>query len=169
MDVDDLWIGDQLIIKSSGKQGTFEGKNGQRIRVRVGNKILLVKPSNIILAPENPEEDPDLGLHDDLQSSRNDAKRAPTGKPQREIDLHLDKLPPFEDTRWQTAIEYQIDTCRRFIISAIEGKIPTILIIHGKGKGILKKEILHLLEEYTEVYLKLEVNKGGAIEVWMQY
>lgn len=169
MDTDDLWIGDRLIIKSSGKEGTYEGINKGKVRVKVGTKILLVRPTNIILAPEIPVEDPDLGLGEPVAPEKTTKKSGPKKTIKKEIDLHLEKLPPFENTRWQTALEYQIDTCKRFLQDAINAKVPSLLIVHGKGKGILKKEILHLLDDYKEVYLKLEVNQGGAIEVWMQY
>lgn len=168
MDIDDLWIGDRLIIKSSGKEGTYEGTNKGKVRVKVGPKILLVRPTNVMLAPEKPVEDPDLGLGEPV--THKEPKKPLPGKTiKKEIDLHLEKLPPFENTRWQTALEYQIDACKRFLEEAINAKVPALLIVHGKGKGILKKEILHLLDDYKEVYLKLEVNQGGAIEVWMQY
>lgn len=169
MDIDDLWIGDRLIIKSSGKEGTYEGINKGKVRVKVGNKILLVRPTNIMLSPEKPMEDPDLGLGPLDTPTKSTNEFTPKKTIKKEIDLHLEKLPPFENTRWQTALEYQIDTCKRFLEEAISAKIPSLLIVHGKGKGILKKEILHLLDDYKEVYLKLEVNRGGAIEVWMQY
>ncbi len=169
MDINDLWIGDRLIIKSSGKVGTYEGINKGKVRVKVGTKIILVRATNIMLAPEKPVEDPDLGLGVPDTNEHPKKKSPPKKTIRKEIDLHLEKLPPFENTRWQTALEYQIDTCKRFLDEAIEAKTPCLLIVHGKGKGILKKEILHMLDDYSAVYLKLEVNQGGAIEVWMQY
>lgn len=40
---------------------------------------------------------------------------------------------------------------RNFIMDNIKLKNPVIIIVHGKGKGILKKEIHYLLKKFPEV------------------
>ena len=49
MILDDLWIGDKLLIISSGKRGTFVGQVDGKARIKVGEKIIRVKPQNLKL------------------------------------------------------------------------------------------------------------------------
>ncbi|MCZ2357562.1 MAG: Smr/MutS family protein [Bacteroidia bacterium] len=71
------------------------------------------------------------------------------------IDLHIEKLPDElkkELKRSNAApIHYQLHYFQKSIEAAFAHGIPSsMLIIHGKGEGILKKEIETLLKQYRE-------------------
>lgn len=92
-----------------------------------------------------------------------------------EIDLHIEEL--IEDHRNMTNHEIltkQMTVCKGFIQNAIEKGLPKVVLIHGKGEGVLKAEIhsfLNKLRHYNGVYLEYhdasfsEYGFGGATEV----
>ena len=175
LDINELWIGDQIMIVSSGKIGTFEGiGNLGKVRVKYQNKILLVKPSNIKVV--EPTEEDELTLESiELEiDSTKDAIRAKSKKAQNlnftnQIDLHIEKLnPSLEHSHAQLILDHQLEMCKLFIEHSIAKKKDVVTIIHGRGKGALKEEVLHMLKDYGAVRFAIEVNNGGAHEVWFK-
>lgn len=172
MNLDELWIGDKVQIIKSGKRGLFEGVNkAGKARVNVNNKILLVQSDNITIQKETELEiDPSI---DDIQSYNNNPTKhsnAPQRKFTSEIDLHINKLnPDIANEHAQLILDHQLVMCRAFISDAISRKKNVVTVVHGKGKGVLKEEVLHLLKEYSAVRFAIEVNDGGAQEVWFRY
>ena len=73
-----------------------------------------------------------------------------------EIDLHIEEL--LDDHRSMTNHEIltkQMNVCRQFVQNAIEKGSKKIVLIHGKGEGVLKAEIhsyLNKLKNYNGVY-----------------
>ncbi|MEZ4924273.1 MAG: Smr/MutS family protein [Crocinitomicaceae bacterium] len=92
-----------------------------------------------------------------------------------EIDLHIEEL--LDDHRNMTNHEIltkQMAVCKQFVQMAIEKGMNKIVLIHGKGEGVLKAEIhsyLNKLRYYNEVHLEYhdasfsEYGFGGATEV----
>ena len=64
-------------------------------------------------------------------------------------------------------LDYQLEKTRIFIRDAIDRKYPHITIIHGKGQGVLKSEIEHILKDYHQIRFTFSKNGGGAVEVWL--
>jgi DNA-nicking Smr family endonuclease len=54
-----------------------------------------------------------------------------------------------------------------FIRYHISKKSGTIHIVHGKGEGILKKEVEALLHSFSEVSLVVPRMDKGSIDVWL--
>lgn len=68
------------------------------------------------------------------------------------IDLHTENL--FIDSQKTDASEIlaiQLKTFEQFIEKAIRYKLHKIYVVHGLGKGVLKKEIEKKLKEYPQV------------------
>lgn len=92
-----------------------------------------------------------------------------------EIDLHIDALDQnFISTDINQALQKQMVACRAFVKKHIEKRSKKIILIHGKGEGVLKAEIYHYLTRLSaETGLdidfrdasSLEYGKGGATEV----
>ena len=170
-----LWIGDKLKILSSGKVGTYEGigKLG-KVRIKYQNKILLVLSSNLELI-DNAEEEDQMLDHLDLDF---DTSKDRIGTRQRksqnanftnQIDLHIEKLNPnLEHSHPQIILDHQLEMCKLFIEHSISKKKDVVTVIHGRGKGALKEEVLHMLKDYGSVRFAIEVNNGGAHEVWFK-
>ena len=92
-----------------------------------------------------------------------------------EIDLHMEEL--VDDHSYMTnheILQNQMSVCKRFIQRAIDSGLKKIILIHGKGEGVLKNEIylyLNKLSAYHEIGLQYhdasysEYGVGGATEV----
>ena len=52
---------------------------------------------------------------------------------------------------------------------AIDKKVTNIIIIHGKGEGVLRNLVHQMLDSYSEVQWKMLINQGGATEVVFYY
>lgn len=168
MNLKDLWTGEKVIIKSSGKTGTFEGINIEgKARIKVEGKILLVKNNNLDLFPEK-EHFPDI--HVFLNDAENHQKEIKTLKIKFDhtLDLHIEKLAPYMHNDLPGRIlDFQLQKSELFIRDAIDKKYPHITIIHGKGQGVLKKAIEHQLDQFHQVRFTFSKNGGGAVEVWL--
>ena len=69
-----------------------------------------------------------------------------------EIDLHIEKLVRNHSGMSNREIlKIQLTRCQEFIEDAIIHNVERVYIIHGLGKGKLKNEIVHLLEEYDAI------------------
>ena len=72
-----------------------------------------------------------------------------------------------EDENPSRILSFQLEKAKSFIEDSISKKLPRILIIHGKGEGVLKIEIIHLLKGYTQIKFIIPKNIDGASEVWL--
>ena len=163
---DELWIGDSIYLHSRNSFGKWEGwdRRLHTAYIRIGDSIYTENISEIEIrerpAKTTIQETESVTLPDSVPFDPSD----------REIDLHIEKLnPTLTHARAERILEYQIEICRKFISNAIAQKCPFVTIIHGKGEGVLKLEVEHLLSEFPEVNFHIPANKGGASEVWMSY
>lgn len=164
----DYWIGELIKIKSTGQIGKFEGSTASgTLKIKVGSIFVEAAEEDTEIY-EEPEEDDDqsLDLKDDPQPSNldNELNFSPV------LDLHIEALDPSRANEDHQVIKsFQLKKCESFIQTAIKMKSPQITIIHGKGTGALKAEILHLLSHTHEVFIIQEVSNGGAQECIMRY
>ncbi len=111
---------------------------------------LLQKP---IKSPPKKKEvvfDPDLLKARMLDSPPN--KDMELVKASREVDLHIEKLVGNTLTMDNTEILHvQLARFQQSLDQAIAGGVDRFYVIHGNGKGKLKREIHHLLKSYKEV------------------
>ncbi|MDF1698203.1 MAG: Smr/MutS family protein [Saprospiraceae bacterium] len=164
IDINDLWIGDLLLLKKSGRIGKFDGRSGhKKVRVKIGNKIVISPITNIEMAPESSETTPDIF------SLRPEKKIVKSSSFSDQIDLHIEVLnPSLKHARVERIVDFQVKAAKKFIEESIASNTKQVLIIHGKGEGVLKLEIAHLLSLYDEVQFTFEKNNGGATEVWFK-
>jgi len=70
-----------------------------------------------------------------------------------EVDLHIEQL--LDNHRKLSnyeIVQIQIRYCELTVKKAIKNNVNKLVIIHGKGEGVLKKEVRQLLKKYpTEV------------------
>ena len=166
MDLKELWIGDQVRLLSSGRNGTFEGiaKDG-RARVKVVGNFILTAATNL----ERYEETAKPPTITNSEEHKNGYDLDARESFKSEIDLHIDSLAPMlTNEAPQLIIRRQLLECRRYVQDAIQFGMKYITIIHGVGTGELKKEVEHLLSEYSEVRYTIPKHNGGATEVWLK-
>lgn len=154
LDINELWIGDRLRIKADGRLATFEGQINEQLRVRVGEKLMVMHVDMLEIAPEEKEITMPI-----VQESRSfDPINFET-----HLDLHLESLDPSRKNDSPIQIRaYQIRRCREFLESALRLKIREVTIIHGKGEGVLKSDVLQLLSEFSGISAIEELHQGGA-------
>jgi len=87
----------------------------------------------------------------------------------REIDLHIENLVDnWRDLDNAEIIQTQVDVARNEVERAMFESQIRLIIIHGYGKGVLKKEITELLYRYTNIEFydaSFKEYHGDAIEV----
>jgi len=89
IDINELWIGDLLRLKKSGRIGKFDGRSGhKKVRVKIGSKIVITPISNIELAPERSATEESLISHRPEENIKSTSSLSDT------IDLHIEVLNP---------------------------------------------------------------------------
>jgi dsDNA-specific endonuclease/ATPase MutS2 len=86
-----------------------------------------------------------------------------------EVDLHIEEIvDQYKHLTNGEIVDIQLRHARTVIEKARKNKIQKVVFIHGKGKGTLRSELLHLLSGYTflEYYdASFKTYGGGATEV----
>ncbi len=166
MNLDELWIGDTVRLKASGKVGTYIGQNNKgKARVKCGVKVILSKAKNIELYQGAEKEELVLDLISDDKPAVLNSTEVP-----REFDLHIEKLnPTLTHEAPQIILNHQLKKCREYVEQVIEVRHKMVTIVHGKGTGQLKLEVDYLLSQYEEFNYAIPTNNDGASEVWLKY
>lgn len=166
MDINALWIGDRLRIKASKEIVSYEGQDaGGKLKVKYKEQLLLLDATELELVGEEKQK-PDYDLSEALSKANHLEKALNT---ETEIDLHIDILAPHMLQALPERIrDYQVERCAGFLEAAVKAGHKIVKIIHGKGKGVLKAEIIHLLKHTNAVKFYIAKNDGGALEVWLR-
>ena len=80
------------------------------------------------------------------------------------LDLHIENI--ISDYHLMTnteIINLQIKKCEDVLLKSINSNIHKLVIIHGIGEGVLKKEVHSLLKRYQLRYF--ESLNGGSTDV----
>jgi len=165
MDLSELWIGDHVKIRSTLEIGTYEGKLGNDIAIiKVHHKKKEVIASDLE-SYTLPKPKRTLEFLEFLELKEQTKKNISS-----ELDLHIKKLnASLKEAKPERILDYQINACKQYLKDAITLRRHTVKIIHGKGTGQLKAEVLHILGDYSEVHHNIPANDGGAVDVWFQY
>ena len=87
----------------------------------------------------------------------------------REVDLHIENLVDnWKDLDTAEILQTQLDVARNEIERAMMEDQIRLILIHGYGKGVLKKELTELLFRYTSIEFydaSFKDYHGDAIEV----
>ena len=163
MNIKDLWIGEKVLIKSSGEVGTYEGlgKDGNA-KIKINRTIGFYESRDLEIYVEKE----DFGFHIEEEMPLN--KIIKKINFEHQLDLHIEVLAPhLINATPSRIVEYQIQSFKNYMSEAHASKIYKVTIIHGKGEGVLRSEIHHLLEMDSRVRLKNLTNNDGATEVWL--
>ena len=162
----DFWIGDRVKIRSTGNIGKVESEERDgylKIKIENTQEYIKVKADEIEKAEEKK-----IPKSVKILEEKTNLKESVYFNP--EIDLHLDKLGNYHTGVWKAdELSYQEQQCRKFLNKALSLRIKKVLIIHGKGEGVLKSCVEALLHNMIEVDHTVLVNNGGATEVWFRY
>lgn len=91
-------------------------------------------------------------------------------QPIMEVDLHIGQLT--STTRGMDnydMLNLQMTTAKQKLEYAIRNRIQKVVFIHGKGEGVLKKELEFLLKKYPVDFYEASFQKYGlgATEVYI--
>ena len=87
-----------------------------------------------------------------------------------EVDLHINQLTASKKNMDNfDMLNLQLDTAKRKIEFAIQKRISKIVFIHGVGEGVLKSELMRLLDKYPVKFYDASYKKYGlgATEVYV--
>jgi len=161
LNINDLWIGEVVRLKKSGRVGRFEGVRDGKGVINVDGKIVLAAPRLIELykASDDNKDQPIKTVQEAKYQSEIF---------QNTIDLHIENLAPsLANSRAERILDIQVQAAQAYIEEAIDrtAHSRTVLIIHGKGIGTLRNEIKHLISLYDEIKIDYLTNNGGATEI----
>ena len=158
IDPKELWVGDTLQVKSTGIVGKYDSHKGSFVIIDCkGNKISADK-SDIRMYVQ-PKVEVQLTFEDETIPTK-------SIKFNDTLDLHIHKLAPHMAHQEQSRIlDFQIEKARQFVQHAVDRKRYQLLIIHGKGTGVLKAETLEMLKDFHTVSYTFDKNDGGATEI----
>ncbi|HLP10370.1 MAG TPA: Smr/MutS family protein [Flavobacteriales bacterium] len=176
------------------KQVFFEGQRVRFVNDKGRGKVLKVEQNRVLVLTDHGFENyygpgeivPEHGLKDMKLSvssaaakekiAADKAKKATvklSKKHAPEIDLHIENLLD----NWQKMsnydiLQYQMRFFRRKFEKFMQQKVTKVIVIHGKGEGVLKSELRHELMKYENVefldgsYLDYGI---GATEIRIHY
>ena len=164
LDLNDLWIGERIITIEGRLIGTFEGrKDNEIILFKYNNQVFTKHISEFELAPEE-ELVQQLTFNEDQNKQ---SKELNVHHKSAKIDLHIEVLAPHLSNAIPARIlQYQKERFTQFIADCIRNRLPNALIIHGKGEGVLRQEIRHMISLEPKIKLQISVNHDGATEIW---
>lgn len=165
IDWETLWVGDDLWDKEYKRLVKFKSKNANIVEVNyqeqlfISNVNQLRLPTDQELYVANDIAEIDMPSIQKMKSNTKD--------PGKTIDLHLDQLPDYIQQADPTRLlDLKIKHCKNYIGAALENHHKIITIIHGKGTGILKQEVLAMLNNMEKIRFVIPTQDGGATEVW---
>ncbi|HQX45218.1 MAG TPA: Smr/MutS family protein [Saprospiraceae bacterium] len=166
IDAKSLWIGEVLQFLSDGSIGTFEGTTPEgQLKIKINGSVRICSPSEVRIAPESEEVE---FIWEDPEPIESVKKKKVLIKHRQEIDLHIDKLAPhLINGNKERILSFQLEKFREFMAHNLNLNSSNLLIIHGKGEGILREQIRFELKSISRVRFYFPVNKDGATEVWL--
>jgi DNA-nicking Smr family endonuclease len=89
--------------------------------------------------------------------------------PMYEIDLHIEKLVPSRRGMSNAEIlQMQLDTLQKYLQLALVHRQDKMVVVHGKGDGVLRNAVHNALRRNKEVEYYELLHHGGATEVFFK-
>jgi len=133
LDLGELWVGDELRLIKSGRNGRYLGQSKDgRLRVKVGEKTLLVKLEGV-------ERIPELRMNQKLVELKEEELKVNLGYKRLEsnIDLHIEKLNSnLVNAIPERIVDVQLKAFEEYMDGVVEQGLKFVTIIHGKGTGV---------------------------------
>ena len=168
MNLEDLWIGDSVRLKKSGRVGKFIGVDHNKARIQLKDKTVLTSAGNLELISEE-------SFKNYVEETKEEKIHVPNYYQRKldfntKIDLHIEKLQSQKQHENPVAIlEFQLRKLKEFLDEAVDLRVDKVEIIHGIGTGALKMETFHLLDDYPQKVSTYPINNGGGVIVYFRY
>lgn len=175
-------VNDRVTVLNETIKGIVTKINNQAIEIEDEDGFTRVYPAHKLAFQTKSR---DYKIPDDLFSKDEEQKQPINPKSSKQInntfvdkfklDLHIEALV---DRHYHLTnseiVQIQLTACRNFVQESISQKRKKIILIHGKGEGVLKSEIRFYLERLSnDKGVKLDFHDasfsefgiGGATEV----
>ncbi|QXP67242.1 Smr/MutS family protein [Polaribacter sp. AHE13PA] len=174
-----LKIGNKVAVLDDVLKGNVIGINGAEISVETTDGMIFKFNGSELVRID--VEQHELSKFSDINNSllkdkiaQNKPKKSLFKKEKKEVilevDLHISKLT--KSTRNMDnydMLNLQLDTAKSKIEFAIAKRIAKVVFIHGVGEGVLRSELLRLLNKYPVKFYDASYKKYGlgATEVYI--
>jgi len=174
-----LEIGNKVAVLDDVLKGKIIDINGDDVSVETSDGMVFKFNSSELVKVDIEQHE--LSKYSDINNSllkekisQNPPKKSLFKKEKKEVilevDLHINKL--VKSTRNMDnydILNKQLDTAKNKVEFAISKRISKIVFIHGVGEGVLKSELLRLLNKYPIKYYDASYKKYGlgATEVYV--
>jgi hypothetical protein len=162
-----------VILKVDKEEVIIEDEDGFERKYTVNEVVPISTEQNYRVGEEAFKED-DFLVQPRLKKRKNQKNKEFVD----EIDLHIEMLT--DDNSGMTnyeIVQVQMRACKQFVAKIIEQKKKKGVLIHGKGTGVLRQEILLFIKELNEdEQVQIECRDadynrygfGGATEVFIK-
>ena len=166
-----FFIGDTVLFKREDQHGVVIKLNSQyKVTVKTHDGFEILVSTDDLVKIEEGTNHPDaygskFYIKDIPKSSNKSFKdKSKNNKLSLKIDLHIELLTPhFNQMSNFEIVHMQLDFCHKKINEFISSKNHTLIIVHGIGSGLLKREVHKLLKSYQ---LRFFLSKdGGSTQV----
>ena len=162
-------VGDKVLFKKEKQSGVIVKINSlYKVQIETaGGFEINVSVKDIILVDSLTEKpsayDTDV-YHKDLPYSKKPSSKQQRSQTILKVDLHIELLTShYQYMDNFEIVQLQLKECQQKLEYALNSKITKVVIVHGIGTGVLKKEVHQLLQNYKlRYYLSKD---GGATEV----
>ena len=164
-------IGDKVKFIRSNDYGVVKSIISlEKIQVEDSSKFLsIVNRSDLIKFDDQTDNLHAYGNLESNKDSKNvsdDKKKVVANLNVVKIDLHIEDVNAdyLAMTNYEI-VQSQIKECEKVLINSLNSKAQKLIIVHGIGEGVLKKEVHSLLERYKLRFY--ESLNGGSTDVML--
>jgi len=163
MNIDDLWVGDDVLIKTTGTKGKFQGKgknNLYKIKTADG-KTIEVTANDIDLGATGVESS--NKIKKDESNSQKKSKRLANI-----LDLNYESLKKVYPRSHKDLFDYQLEICEEFLQTKKAKRETYCKIIFGEDTR-LKSAVASLFRKHPEISIYTPHPDRDAWEVWFDF
>ena len=162
-------IGDKVKFIRSNDYGIIQSVISERkVQVEDSSKFLSIVNVDEIIpfdkSTNSVSSYGDLTSYKEKNDKAKNLKKVISNLNVVKLDLHIENLST--DYNMMTnfeIIQIQIKKCEDLIMKSLNSNVHKLIIVHGIGEGVLKKEVHDLLNRYQLRYF--ESLNGGSTEV----
>lgn len=163
MNIDDLWVGDDVLIKSTGTKGKFQGKGKNNLyKIKTADGKTIEVTANEI----------DLGATGVMASTQIKKDQSNSLKKSKRLanilDLDYEALKKTYPRIHKAIPDYQLEICEEFLQTKKAKKETYCKILFGEDTK-LKSAVAALLRKHPEISIYTPHPDRDAWEVWFDF
>lgn len=165
--LDDVLKGNVINVKNDVV--TIKTKDGMVFDF-LAKELVKIEEDQFELSKYSDINNPLLKEKANLNKSKKSVFKKDKNEVILEVDLHINQLTASTKNMDNfDMLNLQLDTAKQKIEFAIQKRISKIVFIHGVGEGVLKSELMRLLDKYPVKYYDASYKKYGlgATEVYV--